>query len=147
MKFTAKTEKQLNDERLIPDKTVCDYEVVNALDTKSKKSGADMIELHLKVYHGEGFVLMRDWIMEAMAHKLLHFCEASNLMKPYAAGTLCAADCVGAAGKLRVKVDPEGDFPAKNSVKDYIGTKEAEKLAAKVATPADATPEDDDVPF
>lgn len=147
MKFQAKTEDQLNEENLIPEKSICDFEVLEAVDTQSKK-GNDMIALKLKVYHGEGFKLMNDFLMEAMPHKLLHFCETADLMTAYTNGTLRAADCVGRAGKLEVRVDPAGEYPAKNSVKDYIGTKRAEKLKGKKESPADKQPEEDsEIPF
>ncbi len=148
MKFQAKTEEQLNEESLIPEKSICDFEVLEAADKQSKKTGADMIALKLKVYYGDGFKLVNDYLMEAMPHKLLHFCEAADLMTAYTNGTLKAADCVGRAGKVEMRIDPAGEYPAKNSVKDYIGHKRAEKLKGAKPSPAEAQDDDgDSVPF
>lgn len=159
MKFQGKTEEQLNEERLIPDGTICDFEVVEAKDTKSKK-GNDMIELtKIKVYHGDSFRFVMDWLLEAMPHKLLHFCQTTDLTKEYERGTLCAQDCIGRGGKVRMTVEEQDGYEPRNKVKDYIGTKEAEKIKAKKATPSvnrtspataqpsDISPELDDVPF
>lgn len=147
MNFTPKSEQEINEENLIPDKTVCDFEILEAKDTKSKKNGADMIELKVKVFHGEGFKIMSDWLLEAMAAKLRHFCEATNLMKEYQDGSLKATHCHGVCGKLKVKLEPAGEYKAKNSVRDYVVAERAKVLAATQESGTKTNQEDSEMPF
>lgn len=141
MKFTPKTEKEILYEGLIPDKTVCDFEVVAATDAISKASGAEMIALKLKVFHNEGFKLVDDYLVAAMARKVRHFCEMAKLVDVYEGGTLTAEHCKGVCGKVTIAIeDKEDGYPPKNKVGDYYVPK-------KAAAPAAAAPSTDDVPF
>jgi hypothetical protein len=143
MRFTPKTEKEINEERLMPEG---DYPfTISGAESKQSKKGNDMIELTLRVYKPDGkFNLVTDYLMEAMLFKLLHCCQACGLEKQYEQGLLEADMFIGKTGMLKLKVDPEnGGFPAKNSVKDYI------KDAGKVEIPKDGIekilPENDDL--
>lgn len=119
MKFTPKSEKEINDERLLPEGEYS-FEVSGAEAAQSKK-GNDMIVLTVRVYKPDGsFVLVTDYLLEAMLYKLLHFCQAVGLEEKYNQGILDANDCIGKTGVLKLKIDPEGDYPAKNSIKDYV---------------------------
>lgn len=157
MEFTPKSESEINEERLFPD-GVYDFEVQTAEDTVSKKSGKDMIKIALRVWGDNGGTnLITDYLMGGgMLYKLLHFCSATGLMAHYEAGTLCADDCVGRCGKVSLKVEPAGQYPAKNTVKDYVVDKgdKADTPRATVATthnaPKPITEEDSDpdaIPF
>lgn len=158
MQFAPKTDADLASENLIPAKTECDFEVVKAVAKKSK-AGNEMIEVKLAVWHGERKFLMTDYLMASMGFKLLHFCEATGLTDRYAAGRLEDHDCVGRTGRLEVKVEPpNGDFPPKNSVKDYIGHRETKTVtvgAAQIQRQAPAPKPEvqsnsgvvDDIPF
>lgn len=147
MQFAPKTDKEINEANLIPHKTVCDFEIIKAENTRSKKSGAEMITLQVKVFHGEGFRLVNDYLMEAMAAKLRHFCEAGNLMRYYEGGTLRAEHCVGICGKAKIKLVEAGDYPAKNDIADYVVPVKEKVLSGTPGSKTDQRPEDDDVPF
>jgi len=123
-----KTEEELDMERLLP-KGTYDFEVVKAEEKQSKK-GNDMIKANLKVFHGDGFQFVTDFLMEAMPHKLRHFAETIGLLEAYDSGTLDANDLVGRSGKVRIDIEPAGEYPAKNIAKDY-GEKKKADVAAK----------------
>lgn len=155
MQFAPKTANELASDNLIPAKTECDFEVVKA-EAKKSKAKNDMIEVRLAVWHGERKFMMTDYLMASMGFKLLHFCEATGLTDRYAAGRLEDHDCVGRTGRLEVKVEPpNGDFPPKNAVKDYIGHRETKAVTVGAARPiakdqapdAPAPTQGDDVPF
>jgi hypothetical protein len=120
MRFTPKTEQEIQQALLLPDGEY-DFEVISALD-KQSKSGNDMIELKLRVFHEQSERFITDYLMEAMAFKLRHFCGAAGLMDEYESGALAAGMCVGKAGrvKLIIQKDKTGAYPDKNSVRDYV---------------------------
>jgi hypothetical protein len=130
MEFTPKTEAELNEKRLLPE-GVYDFETQAAEDTVSKSSGKEMIKVRLRVWGDDGGTnLVTDYLMGGgMLYKLLHFCATGGLMHLYESGRLTASDCVGVCGKVSLKVEPAGQFPAKNVVKDYVVGK-GEKAAA-----------------
>lgn len=152
----------MND-RLIPKKTVCDFEVVRALDERSK-AGSDMVHLTLKVFYNEGWRLVDDYLLDAMPAKLRHFCERPALSAKYAAGAVTANDCLAITGKVRIGVEDKQDgYLPKNKVQDYlpeekgviareprqpIGARRTspETMAAAGIKPAEQSQEDD-VPF
>lgn len=151
MRFTPKTKEELEFENLLP-KGEYDFEVVKAEDAVSKKSGAEMIKVNLKVFHGNGFQFVTDYLMEAMAFKLRHFFETVGMIESYNAGQIQSADLIGVAGKVQIDIEPAGEYPAKNVVKDYgsKAKKTAEKEAAKPAFIKEAQEEVDDdqqIPF
>lgn len=122
MRFTPKTDKELAEENLLP-KGDYDYEVAEAIDTTSKKSGAEMISLKLRIYHGEGGGrLVNDYLLESMAGKLKSFCDSHGLQRQYEAGTLCAADCIERTGSVAIGIekDKSGKYPDKNTVFRYV---------------------------
>lgn len=130
MRFTPKSEKEINEERLLPEGNY-PFEI-SAAESKKSKSGNDMIEILVRVYKPDGkFILVTDYLMEKMLYKLLHCCQACGLEGQYNQGLLEADMFIGKTGMLKLKVDPEGQYPAKNSVKDYI------KDAGKVEIPKD----------
>lgn len=147
MRFTPKTEEQLQEENLIPQGTY-DFEVVEAKDRVSK-SGNDMIELKLCVYDQNGSPrTVFDYLLESMSYKLKHFCDAVGLAHKYTDGTLADHDCMGKAGKVMIiQQPPQNGYAAKNSVRDYIvmDDKNSEKTAAK--TSDEKTELNDDLPF
>jgi hypothetical protein len=121
MRFEAKSENELRRENLIPAGEY-PFEVLTAEDKKSAK-GNDMIALKLIVYMWDGSQRhVYDWILEAFAFKLRHFCEVTGLIENYNSGRLCAADCVGRSGKVKIGIneDKSGDYPPNNKVLDYI---------------------------
>lgn len=121
MKFTPKSEKELAEEGLLkPDNY--DFEVLEASDEVSKKSGNPMIKLKLQVFGHDGrSIHIFDYLMEAMAFKLRHFCDGAGILPKYEAGEVTALDCKGRTGKvlLAIQSDKAGIYPDKNVVKDY----------------------------
>ncbi len=145
MKFEPKSEKQIIEENLTPEGEY-DFEVVHAEEKQSSK-GNEMIELSLKVFVGEKTRLISDYLLEAMAFKLIHFCEATGLSDRYEAGILSAFDCIGSTGKLELVIQPgKGTYGPKNSVKDYIPDGEPRKRELPEAMKGPKF-EDDSIPF
>lgn len=131
MRFTPKTEKQLKEERLLPEGDY-PFQISEAESAVSKK-GNSMIKIGVRVFKPDGqFIMVTDYLMEAMLYKLLHCCQACGLEENYNQGMLEPDMFIGKTGMLKLKVDPEKDgYPAKNSIKDYI------KDAGKVELPKD----------
>lgn len=151
MRFEPKTRQQLEDEEkkrleesLLP-KGTYDFEVFRAEDTVSKK-GNDMIALGLRIYAPDGSTpFVSDWLLEAMAYKLRHFCETTGLIAKYDDGTLCAEDCLHAAGKVQIDIEKaKGNYGPKNVVKDYGAGPESDEMPRGKAAAED---DDDQVPF
>jgi hypothetical protein len=137
MRFEAKSENELRRENLIPAGEY-GFEVLTAEDKRSAK-GNDMIALKLIVYLSDGSQRhVYDWILEAFSFKLRHFCEVTGLIEHYNAGRLCAADCVGRSGKVKLGIneDKSGDYPPSNKVLDYVVAKGNAQPAAPMAPAA-----------
>lgn len=151
MQFTPKTEKELqqeNERLLLPArKEPYPATVTKAEDKVSKKSGNEMIEITLAVYADDGsHRVVTDYLMEAMAHKLFHFAEASGLIDSYSQGALRAADCEGREVFVKIGIDPaKGDYAAKNVVKDYFSPKSEARHEAKAEKMPARPPADDDI--
>lgn len=165
MNFTPKTEEQLDKEGLLP-KGKYPFEVLTAEDTRSKRTGADMIAMEIRVF-GDGGAenKVKDWLVSSYLRKLFNFAKVTGLSGRYHAGNLCAADCRGRQGWVLLEVEeggpknlanPDGEkYPSKNVVKDYIfePTDGASTPRPAAQTPAPAKPAkpaenlDEDVPF
>jgi hypothetical protein len=151
MKFAAKTEEQIKTDRLIPD-GIYPFEVLEAKDGVSKK-GNDMIVLSLIVFMEDGTPRnLTDFLMEAMAYKLLHFCRETGLGALYEQGNLMPDDCHGKSGYVKIKSQIRKDTgEMQNSVADYV-PKPGNDPAPRRAGPTDAQLEnksepDSDIPF
>ncbi len=125
MKFTPKTNEELSSIGLIKD-GVYNFDVLEASDETSK-SGNDMIKIKLGLWDERGVMrVIYDYLLEAMPHKLIHFCESTVGIDKYKSGELTAEDCVNKSGKVHITIEkgkekPEGGlYPDRNSVKDYV---------------------------
>lgn len=80
---------------------------------KVSKSGNDMIELLLNVWgHNGTETIVFDYILDAMALKLRHFCVAAGIEDAYNAGELTAELCEHHNLRVRLKVDEgNGEWP------------------------------------
>ncbi len=153
MKFSPKTEEDIKREGLLPE-GVYDFEVTKSED-KVSASGNEMIAVHLKVFGPNGERNVRDWLMEKMAYKLRHFCSTTGLLPKYEAGTLCAEDCVGRSGKVKIAIKNDEQYGPQNAVKDYSPAASATEPAMVKAAPApaprlpagNAAPGVDEIPF
>ncbi len=127
MRFTPKTKEELQAEDLLPDGEY-DFECIEGKDDKSKKSGADMIVVNLKVFGQNGRLqFVRDYLLESMGVKLRNFCEATGLLGAYDAGALEGPMCFGRTGRAKIgtekgRKNPQTgeEYPPKNTVRDYI---------------------------
>lgn len=151
MNFKPKSEKELKEQMLWPAGEY-DFEVLKSEPAKSgpnsKNPGTPFIKLILRVFNSDGAERMVNAILHpAMEWQLRSFCYETGLETQYLAGTLTADDCVGRAGKLQLKIkDAQGDYPAKNEVKDW-GVKPTKKKADASPAPSTQTDNTDDVLF
>lgn len=147
MRFTPKTEEELEMEGVLP-KGIYPFSVLKAEHAVSKKSGADMIKLSLRLYGDGRDAFATDYLMEAMAFKLAHFCEQTGLSDRYNSGELEADDCENREGWVRVDVKKD-DYGTKNEVKDYVSKPETSAAQTRPAPKSRPLVDDDDdmVPF
>lgn len=145
MQFKPKTEKQIQEDRLIPDGWY-DATVIKA-DEKPSKKGNDMIEVTLRVFLNDGRTAqIRDYLLEAMLEKMLHFCAAADLSEHYESGELKPEDIVGADVRCEIgaQEDKTGKYPPRNQVTDY-----QPRGSAATGSPVSASQQIDpaDIPF
>jgi len=148
MEFKPETEAELKAKSLAPAGDY-DFEVLTAEDKTSKK-GNPMIAIKIGLYIGEKITKhVFDYLMPSMGFKLRHFCDTVGLLARYEDGTLCADDCKGRSGTVKIVVDDSNTaYPPKNVVKDYV-PRAVKPLGATVEDEPEGTkPEDkDDLPF
>ncbi len=121
MKFTPKTDEELNAESLLA-AGVYSFEVINA-ENKTSKSDNEMIVLTLQIFDHDGNHAQRlnDYLLEKLAFKLKHAAEACGLLDEYQRGDLQAEWFIGKTGQVKIGIEPaKGDFQSRNSVKDYV---------------------------
>lgn len=155
MKFQPKTDKELAEMNLwqpgnysfeIIEQANLGQDFIRTEDRISK-SGNDMIQLVLIVHNDNGgFRIMRDYLMEAMPHKLKHASETCGLLDKYETGELSAHEFVGKSGTLELKIekDKSGQYPDKNAVRDYIVNNDTDITPLPAKDSADI---DDEIPF
>ncbi len=151
MKFTPKTDKELAEERLLPEGQY-GFEISGGVD-KTSKAGNEMIELTVRVFKEDGtFLLVTDYLMEVILYKVSHAAKVCGLEDKYNAGTLEAGDFIGKTGQLKLGIqkDKNGQYPDKNVVKDYVVPKDGEESAPPKGSNAAAAKKDDledEIPF
>lgn len=153
MKFTPKSEQQLEAERLEAEKnrlmpygTVCDFETVEASNERSGK-GSDMIKLIVKVFAPNGEERMfNDYLVATFEHKLRHAASACGVLDKYENGELDATDFLYKSGKciMGIERDKTGNYPPKNKIADYVKRAEGDSAPVARKAPADL---DDEIPF
>lgn len=152
MRFTPKTEQEIQEERLLPEGDYS-FEVTQAVEYRSK-AGNDMMKVMLKVFKPDGkHIMITDYLGEAMLYKLKHFFDATGLQELYEAGEVPTndlgeyEDLAGASGMLKLVIRKSDDYPDQNSVKDYIPSdEESPKPKKKKPTAKDVQkPLDDDL--
>jgi len=139
LSFNPKTEQEVKTGMNAPAGEY-DFEVLFAKDRTSKQGNA-MIEIKIGIYRGEAISNhVFDYLLAKMEAKLRHFCDTTGLLAKYESGTLCAEDCVGRSGRVKISIrEAEGNFEAKNEVKDYIcrPAKEVAKPGEQAKSPAE----------
>lgn len=155
MKFAPKTEDEIRKEqekRGAWPPGIYDAEITSAVE-KLSKAGNDMIEMTLQVYHPDDGATRQvfDWLLEAMAYKLRHCCEAAGLSDAYNAGSLEAWQLEGKSVKVKLGIDAKSEIK-RNKVLDYVVSSDAPSVRAPVqrAAAGASKPDDpfgDDIPF
>ena len=155
MQFTPKSEKEIQEENLLP-KGLYDAEVFSAEETTSKNGNAMMV-VKMRVFKPSGGeTRVTDYLLESIAYKLRHFAHAIGLGANYDAGELDADDCVRRSCQVEIGIDDKNkDYPAKNVIKDYIApdgdaksvAKSEPKSIPKAAHDPSLDVEDDEIPF
>jgi len=138
--FQPKDESELKN--LLPE-AIYNFEVLEASDGVSQK-GNDMIKLRVGILSDDYEKVVSsifDYLLESVAYKLRHFCDAAGLLAKYQAGTLTADDCVGRTGKCKVAIekDKAGQYADKNIIKDYV-CRPAKALQGAAETAKDDLP-------
>ena len=152
MQFTPKSEKEIQAANLLPAGEY-DFTVVRAEDTKSK-AGNDMIKVTIGVYQQNGTQrLMDDYLLESVPHKLRHFAETIGLLAQYEMGQLGADELEGRAGRVKIRIKEQTDYPSKNEVKDYVVDKSKREFKPPLGLPVPSfvnkplPGEEDDLPI
>lgn len=155
MKFKPKSREEIAREKLLKP-GIYDFEVMRAEETTSRAGNA-MIKLKLRVFHDGGEAHLYDYLVSTQEEKLASFCDAIGKSAEYDAGDIKSDDLEGCSGRAKVgiedekpKEDGEGNWPAKNNVKDYLPKSEKDggrKVEKPEPTPAEAASEKEELPF
>ena len=144
LKFTAKTEKEIQEERLLPEGEYS-FQISGAEDYISK-AGNEMIKLTVRVFKPDGnFLLVDDYLSEKMLFKILHLCQSTGLEDKYNEGVLNPNDLIGKSAMLKLGIQKSDGYPDRNSIKDYIVNKDADIPKDKLNKVIDG--DDDEIPF
>ena len=145
MKFKPKTDKEIAEERLIP---AGDYPFeISGAEHYISKAGNEMLKILVRVYKEDGsFLLVDDYLTEKIMYKVKHLCDATGLTDAYNAGELEPEALIGKTGELKlgIQVDKSGNYPDRNSIKDYKVPKDGEP---KKALPKKDDDFGDSIPF
>lgn len=156
MRFTPKNDDELNP--ILPE-GIYGFEISKGEDKVSKikedgSGGNEMIELLIRVFKPDGsFILVNDYLMEAILYKVSHAARACGLYEKYESGSLHGEDFVGKTGELKLGIQKaSGNFPEKNTVKDYVVPKEGQvsappKGSNKAAETKGIDELEDEIPF
>ncbi len=124
MKFTPKSEEELNSSLLFPE-GIYNYKVIKSED-KISEAGNDYISLVLKVWDDEGKETAV-FTNLSLIKLLKHLCDVNNMQNEYQTGNIDANQFINKCeGKVVLGVELEkpkktgGWYPPKNIVKDYI---------------------------
>ena len=149
MKVTPRTENQLQTANLLP-QGIYDFMVVGVSD-KPSKAGNEMITLTLKIWDETGKEHeIKDYLLDALAYKVRHFAEATDLLDKYNAGSIDHNDCMGKTGRVEIIIqegqlkDDGSRHSNRNSVKDYILSKDKVMPKTNEITEIDLN---DEIPF
>ena len=145
MKYDPVSEKEFNERMLLPEGAYA-FEVLNAVDDVSKKSGADMIVLDLLIHAEDGSNRkVKSYLVASPGGRFAvrAFAVSTGLLPRYESGELTPEDCLGKSGWLKLKIekgkakdDGSGNFPDKNSVASFLPGEPAKP--ARPAAPAPA---------
>lgn len=151
MRFEPKSNEELEVMDLIPE-GIYNAQVLQAQD-KLSKNGNEMVQVVLQIWDSEGRPRpVYDYLLPQMAKKLKHFAVAADLLERYEQGSILAEHCIGKCLNVEIIIqqgkqrpDGSGDYPAKNSVKDYQVKNDSVSQPVKAASESDFI--EDDIPF
>lgn len=156
MEIKPKSREEIAREKLLKP-GIYDGEVMRAEETTSKSSGKQMIKLKVRIFHDGGEAHLYDYITSTQVEKLCAFCDAVGLSKEYDAGDVKSDDMEGRSFRAKIRIEDEkpkedcdGNWPAKNKIKDYLPRNEKDggrKVEKPEPTPAEAAAENEDMPF
>jgi len=132
MQFQPKSEEECSNFKLLKEGEA-DFAVKTASDEVSENNN-EMIKLSLECFDSEGQKsIVTDYLLDACAFKLRHFCYAIGIGDRYEAGNVQAEDCLAGGGRclIRHEKDKSGKYPPKNKIGDYIipeGSKQASAM-------------------
>lgn len=124
--FKPKTDKELQAENLLPVGEY-DFEILGA-ENKTFRTGSEGIALKVGVFTSTGaqrFVNDNLIFQDSCMFKVSNFAKCVGLYEAYKAGNIDAQDCVGRTGKCKLKIEEQGEYPAKNTVASYVVPKAA----------------------
>lgn len=123
------------------------FQVKHAENAVSKK-GNQMIKLIISIWDDNGREReITDYLMEAIAYKLRHFCDTVGLEDKYQAGQFDAADCVNRSGKCKIRIEESDGYPPKNAVQDYVKSDKSDQTTAQAPQEVDDDFDTSDIPF
>lgn len=122
-----------------------DFTIQNAEETTSS-AGNDMLKLTLHVFNRNGERrTVFDYILSSHAAqwKARHMMEAIGMTRQYEAGNIDPIEITEQAGRLKLGVAPAtAQYPAKNTVQDYVAAKSASSSVGakqvRAARPSDS---------
>lgn len=133
------------------------FEVLEAIDYKSERTGNQMIRLNLLIHlPGGGTRRLYDYLVNQMPHKLRHIAEVCGAVASYEAGNLEPHELEGKSGyvKIGIQKSKNPEYPDdKNTVNDYVeeGVGTSDDRARSLGGPSwgrkPATDLDDAIPF
>lgn len=145
-----------------------DFTIKQAEDKRSS-SGNDMIEMQLTVWDNDGRErTIFDYLVDSDASewKVRSFADATGLREAYDTGNLQASDCVGASGRVTLRIQAARvvngkSYDARNTVKAYVAAKvkprhepepagmarDLSKRSPVLAPPIDTSLDDSSIPF
>ncbi len=141
MNFTPISKQEISEMNLLDEGTY-NFIVESADERQSKFDDGTYINLVIKVWDKDNKErVIYDNLTVKGIGKIQSFCESTGLLDKYDAGNLVAGDCVTKSGVLKLgKMPAKGEYPAKNTVRTYMSSKEEQ-----ASVTADITP--DDIPF
>jgi len=153
LKFTPKTEAELELEGLLPDNT---YEAeVLKCEEKTDKKGRDMLAIKLNVIGNEGQNrhiydnISPHW--GGFAVKFREFFESMGQLPMYESGAIEPELLVGQYVTVITGTEKQDDYPAKNVIKAYVtaevGNAQRNKPAILAEAKAEAEKPNSDLPF
>ncbi len=105
-----------------------DYDFIIYMAEEGKsKAGNEMLTLTLNMFNRDGEKrTVKDYITENAQWKMRHMMESIGMARRYDQGIVEPREIEGKPGRCKLRVEPAGEYPAKNAVVDYLVNKQAD---------------------